>query len=143
MSFVFFVGGKWLHLFSTFIQSALHFFFLSHSNTPVAVSFHARCCPHHLSHPSLCLQEKADRWTARVSRQCSSVMKASSHPFPFCANTYVNTDSRCPSFHRLYFKCICEGAKSFREVLDEPINVMSSCVSLGRKRRADGRGARL
>lgn len=26
MSFVFFVGGKWLHLFSTFIQSALHFF---------------------------------------------------------------------------------------------------------------------
>lgn len=63
--------------------------------------------------------------------------------FPFCTKTYVNTDSHCPSFHRLYFICICEGAKSFREVLDEPISVMSSCVSSGRKRRADGRGARL
>ncbi|XP_036937106.1 medium-chain acyl-CoA ligase ACSF2, mitochondrial isoform X2 [Acanthopagrus latus] len=86
------------------------------------------------------ITEKADRWTARVSRQCSSVMKASSHP-PFCTNTYVNTDSRCPSSHRLCFICICEGAKSFREVLDEPVNIMSSCVSFRRKRRAAGRGA--
>lgn len=40
-----------------------------------------------------------------------------------------------PSFFRFYFICICEGAKSFREVLDELIHVVSSlCLVQGGRR---------
>ena len=47
------INGKWLHSYSTFIQSDLHFFFAFHSptctdsHTLMAVNYHATAWPHH------------------------------------------------------------------------------------------------